>query len=252
MTKIPVAILAAGRGSRLGALTADRPKCLLAIGEASPLSLALEAIAGCPELGDVQLVVGHAQEAIERFLAARSDRTSIRTIFNPRHDTANNIVSALLLRAVAADGLVLLNSDVVCDPEIVRGAATRGGSFLVVDPTRPIRDEAMKVRYQAGGLVEIGKTLDASSADGEYIGLCRFDAAGAAAFFAAIDEILAAGGDGEWYEAAIGRAASRTAIGLLSTEGRPWIEIDDPADLARARDEVLPRIASARFASAGS
>lgn len=243
MTTIPVAILAAGRGSRLGALTDARPKCLLALGGASPLSLALDALDGCAGVGEVLVVVGHAREAIERFLESRPRRAPVRLLDNPRYDTANNIYSTHLLRDHARDGLLLLNSDVVCHPAILREAASAAGSFLVVDESRPIREEAMKVRFAGDRLEAIGKPLDPATAHGEYIGVCRLDAGGAAAFFRRVAEILGEGGDGEWYEAAIGRAARDVAVGCVPTAGRPWIEIDDPSDLARARNEILPRIA---------
>jgi choline kinase len=238
-----VAILAAGRGSRLAPLTDDRPKCLLSIGGDSPLGLLLDGLNAHPAVGEVLLVVGHAAERVEAFVAERSFRFATRLVHNPRYDTANNIVSALLVREACAEGFLLVNSDVVCDPAILASALGEAAtSFLVVDSTRPIRDEAMKVRYRSGRLVEIGKGLDAAAADGEYIGIARFDRAGAAAFFAAGAAIVDDGGLGEWYEAAIGRAAGAVPIGSRPVAERAWIEIDDHDDLARARDHVLPRI----------
>ena len=241
-----MAILAAGRGSRLAPLTDDRPKCLLSIDDVSPLACMLETLDRQPTVAEVLIVVGHAAERVEQFLEGRSFRFATTLVHNPRFDSANNIYSAKLLGERCADGLLLVNSDVLCDPAIVAAALDEAdGSFLVVDESRPIRGEAMKVRLAAGRLAAIGKELDPDTSDGEYIGLARFDAAGAAAFFTAVDAILADGGDGEWYEAAIGNAARTIAIGSRAIGGRAWIEIDDFDDLARARDVVLPRIRGA-------
>jgi len=252
-----VAILAAGRGSRLAPLTDDRPKCLLSIDGVSPLSAMLDAIDRVSGVAEVLIVVGHAAKRIDEFLAARSFRFATSIVANPRFDSANNIYSAKLLAGPCAAGFLLVNSDVLCDPTIVAEALGDGpDSFLVIDGSRPIRDEAMKVRFADGRLVAIGKDLDRETADGEYIGLARFDRTGAAAFFAAVDEILEQGGDGEWYEAAIGRAAREIAVRGRVIGDRAWIEIDDAADLTRARDVVLPRIrrseTPAGFASEGS
>jgi choline kinase len=240
---VPVVILAAGRGSRLAPLTDELPKCLVRVGVTSPLDSTLAALETAPDVSEIVLVVGHARRRIEAFLSQRRSALAVRSIFNPEYDTRNNIVSAGLAREAGAAGFVLVNSDVVCAPALLHDAvADDDGSFLVVDETRPIRAEAMKVRYTGGRLSAIGKHLDSEAADGEYVGIARFDGAGAAAFFTAVDAILERGGGDQWYEAAIGEAAREVSVGRRPTAGRPWIEIDDPADLARAEREVLPRI----------
>jgi choline kinase len=244
---MPVTILAAGRGNRLSPLTDETPKCLLPIGSTCPLALLLDALSPLPEVSEVLIVVGHARQRVESFLAEIAPRLAVHLVGNPRYDTANNIVSAHLLAGRCDGGFLLVNSDVVCHPDILRDALTgEEGSVLIVDPTLPPRDEAMKVRFEAGRLVAIAKTLDPAAADGEYIGITRFDARGAAAFFQAIRDILDEGGTDEWYEAAIARAAREVPFGLRSTQGHPWIEIDDHADLERARREVLPRLGSSK------
>ena len=242
MTSTRVAILAAGCGSRLAPLTDDRPKCLIDIGRTSPLGLMLQALDRPGTVDEILLVVGHARAQVESFLAERPVRVPIRLIFNPRYDTANNIYSAHLLRERCGDGFLLLNSDVVCDPDILEAALADEQSFLVVDPTRPPRPEAMKVRFLDGRLHAIDKPLDPTLADGEYVGIARFDARAAEAFFRATTAILAEGGSDAWYEAAIERAAREVRFGLRSTAMKPWIEIDDHADLERARREILPRL----------
>jgi choline kinase len=240
---VPVAVLAAGRGNRLSPLTDDTPKCLLSIGDSSALGMLLDTLDRLPGISEVVLVVGHAQRQIATYLSGAHLRLAVRLLDNPDYDTANNIVSAHLLAGRFPDGFLLVNSDVVCHPDIVAGVlAHYSGSAVVVDPQRPPRDEAMKVRFEDGRLVAIAKTLDPSTADGEYIGITRFDRAGAAAFFRATRAIVTSGGTDEWYEAAIARAAGEVAFGRHSTAGLPWIEIDDPADLDRARRDVAPRL----------
>lgn len=252
MVQTRVAILAAGRGTRLSPLTDARPKCLLPLGDTSPLAMALESLNHEPAVAEVILVVGHAREAIDLYLERSAFRFPVRTVFNPLYDSTNNITSAGLLAEHCPRGFVLLNSDVVVDPRILSEVfADPEESFLVVDAALPPRLEAMKVRYAAGRLAAIGKHLDAMTADGEYIGIARFDGPGARALFRAIDAILQRDGGDEWYEAAIGEAARDVRFGLRSTRERPWIEIDDREDLERAGREILPRITTSAGASAG-
>jgi L-glutamine-phosphate cytidylyltransferase len=245
MARTTVVILAAGRGKRLAPLTDERPKCLLSVGRTTPLDLCLDALAGARSLAEVRIVVGHAHERIAERVAARRDSFAVREVFNPRFDDANNLVSALCVADLAGRPFVIVNSDVVCHPAPLVDAVDRVGDFLVIDPTHPPREEAMKVRYANERLVAIGKDLEPATADGEYIGIAAFSPAGGTGFFAAARRILAGGGDQEWYEAAIGAAAAAHAIGRRETNGLPWIEIDDPSDLERARTAVLPRIAPA-------
>jgi choline kinase len=249
VTQTSVAILAAGRGTRLSPLTDGRPKCLLPVGQTSPLAMALETLDREPAVAEVILVVGHARETIERYLDRAAFHFPVRQIFNPLYDSANNIQSARVLAGHCPRGFLLLNSDVLCDPGIMREAlADPEESFLVVDPTRPPRAEAMKVKMAAGRLAAIGKHLDASTADGEYVGIARFDMGGASAFFGSIDAILERGGSDEWYESAIAEAARHVPFRLRSTGEQPWIEIDDHEDLQRAAREILPRILERRSA----
>lgn len=239
---IPALILAAGRGRRLSPLTDDLPKGLLPIGNTSSLELIL-ALLDRPEVTEAAIVVGHARERITSFLRTRKLSFPVREIFNPRYDAANNICSVDVARDLCSGGFLLINSDVVFHPGILDAAlAPPDENLLVVDSTLPPRDEAMRVRFEDSRLAAIGKDLDPAKCDGEYIGIARFDTRGARAFFARISEILAEGGSGEWYEAAIGRAAAEVSFRQRTTRGLPWIEIDDREDLERAVREVAPRL----------
>lgn len=212
------------------------------MGATSPLALTLGALGSAP-ITAVVIVVGHARDRIAAFFRERTLPYPVRQIFNPRWDTANNIYSAKLARESCAAGFLLVNSDVICHPRIFRSAlAAPDESFLLVDPTTPPRAEAMKVQYRDGRLTRIAKDIAPERAHGEYIGIARFDAAGARCFFEKIEQILDRGGSTEWYEAAIHEAAREVRFSRRSTYGFPWIEIDDPADLDRAEREVLPAL----------
>ena len=250
MGALPVVILAAGRGRRLAPLTDELPKCLLPLGATSPLALLVEAVGAIDAARDLVVVTGHAWKRIEWFFerfATTVPSRQVECIFNPDYDRANNIVSVWIARERCEDGFLLVNSDVVCHPRILADALSAEETFLVVDPTLPPRGEAMKVRYTGERLTEIGKELEPDRADGEYIGIARFDRDGATTLYREIQALLERGGQDQWYEAAIGLAARSTAIGRRTTAGLPWIEIDDPDDLRRAGDEILPALGPATF-----
>ncbi len=234
--RLPAVILAAGVGSRLGALTADRPKALLEVAGLTLLDrqlTALEAV-GCE---DVFVVSGHCADRLRSALEDRGGRIRTHEIFNPAYATANNVRSFLAARHVVGNGFCLLNSDIIFDPAILAALwAMPAGSWIVVDTEEPLGAEEMKVQVDGEGrVIRINKQLDAAASVGEYIGLASFDPIGARRLVAAADRLVAAGGSHLYYEDAMDREAAALRVRILPTQGRAWTEIDDGVDLERAR-----------------
>lgn len=239
-------ILAAGVGRRLGALTADRPKALVEIDAVPLLEYSLRSLeaAGFEE-GVV--VTGHQAHRIDRFLEHRSGSLVVRSAFNPRYLDTNNIVSLLAVADALTDGFCLLNSDIVFDPSLMTDVRERSrGVWLVVDRDEPLSAEEMKVQLDAVGTVRrISKQLDPASSHGEFIGIARFDAPGAAAVLTAARDLVAAGGSGLYYEDAIDSAAPALSARVIATARRRWTEIDDLVDYERAQRVVAELALSA-------
>lgn len=227
---LPAVILAAGRGTRLGDLTAKRPKALLEVGGRA---LAERQVAALRQAGiaPIHVVTGFAREAFADLLGG-----DVREIHNDRWATTNNLVTLAAAGDALDDGFLLFNSDVLFHPGILDALlACPSPCAVVVDNRGRLADEEMKVALDADGcLTAIAKTLDPRTAAGEYIGLAKFDARGAALLRRTLDALIAAGRTGEWYEAAFQEVADRLAIHACFTDGLPWTEIDTPEDLARA------------------
>ncbi len=233
---LPVAvILAAGLGRRLSSLTHDRPKALVEVAGRTLLGRSLEALAGA-SFPEAVVVTGHRAELVDDFVARREWGLEVRCRFNPQFDAANNIVSFLTAADEMSHGLCLLNSDIVFDARILADvAAASRGSWLVVDTDEPLGAEEMKVELDGDGSVSrISKKLSPATSVGEYIGIARFDAAGAAEVIAAARRLVDEGGGDLYYEDAIDAVASRLVIRPLPVARRAWTEIDDLADYERA------------------
>jgi choline kinase len=116
------------------------------------------------------------------------------------------------------------------------------GVCLAVDGDEELGAEEMKVAVDgAGTLVRISKQLDPAASVGEYIGIVKFDAPGAAIVLESARALVRDGGEQLYYEDAIDRAAGRLGAQLVFTAGVPWTEIDDEADYRRAI-EVASRL----------
>ena len=232
---VPAVILAAGVGRRIAARTNGGPKALLELHGRTLLDRSLDALAAAG-FEEVIVVTGHAADAVHASLARRPAGVAITERWNPDYATANNIVSAMTVAEAVGGGFCLLNCDITFDPSIlVDVAALDTGSWLVVDGDEPLGDEEMKVQLdEHGALTRISKLLDPATSAGEYIGICRFDADGAAELMASAGTLIDAGSVNLYYEDAMDAAAGALGMRVAWTRGRAWTEIDDDNDYQRA------------------
>lgn len=237
-----IVVLAAGRGSRLGALGDATPKWLLPVGGRTLADRHLEGIARAGRsVASVRVVVGHAAAAIERELAGRA--AAVGVVVNPEYAELNNWWSMLrALRELPDDGpVVLINADLLVEPEhvasFIEDAATgRADAVLAVDLVKTLTDESMKVSLTAGDtLRRIGK-VEIDDPAGEYIGMLMARGAALRRLRGVLEGFVGrAESADEWYEGAVGRtAAAGVAWHVWAMAPGAWVEIDDDADLAAA------------------
>jgi L-glutamine-phosphate cytidylyltransferase len=237
-------ILAAGRGTRLRSIHGERPKCLISSDGETILDHQINGLlaAGIREIG---IVVGYESERILSHVCARYGRNieAFRFLFNPRFEVTNNIYSVWVARGwLKGDSFFCLNADVLCHPDILRPAvATTAPISMIVDPEW--RDETMKVVIRNGRVVRMSKDISGSEFSGTYIGITTFSSAVQHQFWKSMENLIAAGRVNEFFNVAVQELADKgVMVGSTSTAGLPWAEIDDPADLAFARQHVFPRL----------
>ena len=237
-----VVVLAAGRGSRLGALGHATPKWLLPVGGRTLADRHLEGIARAgAAVASARVVAGHAAAAIERELARRAGPVGI--VANPEYAELNNWWSMLrALRELPDDGpVVLLNADLLVEPEhvtsfIEAAAAGSADAVLAVDLVKTLTDESMKVSLAADDtLHRIGK-VGIDDPAGEYIGMLMARGSALRRLRAVLEGFVGRpDAVDEWYEGAVGAtAAAGVAWHVWPMASGAWVEIDDDADLRLA------------------
>jgi choline kinase len=233
-------VLAAGPGRRLHHLTETLPKTLLPVaGERTIVDLALGNLRAVG-LEQVLIVTGFAASRIEERAPDFERRYGIglELVFNERAEEWNNAYSLWLARSAFEHGAVIVNGDTV-HPSAVeeRLLAARGPDLLLaMDAAKPLGAEEMKVLVAGDGSLErIGKELDPRAADGEYIGVALIEAAAAEPLAHALERtwrrdpsLYYEDGFQEFIDAG-GR------IGAVPIGSAAWVEVDDAADLERAR-----------------
>lgn len=176
-------ILAAGTASRLRPLTEHCPKCLLQIGGKTLLERTIEAITGSG-INEITVVTGYLKDMIVTFLNERYPNLTFHFIHNEDYASTNNIFSLWLARTqVEGKDFLLMDSDIYCDPLLVRTIAQQQETALALN-RHELGEEEIKVIPDADmHVVEISKTCSISDAIGESVGVERMTADYSAALY---------------------------------------------------------------------
>ncbi len=112
-------LLAAGMGSRLSPLTDSSPKCLVEVNGIPILERLIRSLRS-HKFKRLVVVTGHLSEVIQDYLGNRYADIEITYIHSPRYKTTNNIYSLWLAGKVIDEPFLLIESDLVFHPELLK------------------------------------------------------------------------------------------------------------------------------------
>lgn len=235
-------VLAAGAGRRLRPYTDTLPKALVPVdGETTILDIALRNLAAAG-LTDVVVVVGYCADAVRerREALARKHGVALTLVDNDRAEEWNNAYSLWLARDYFSAGMLMVNGDTVHPASVEKTLLHQSGTaevVLAVDDVKPLAEEEMKVCFDdAGQLTRIHKSVDPGQAHGEYIGAALIAPGAADGLATALSEIWHED-PGQYYEDGFQRFVEHGGrIHGASIGAVDWVEVDDHADLTRARE----------------
>jgi len=238
-------ILAAGVGERMGAAAAGRPKCLIEFGGSTLLARHV-ALLRDNGVSDITVVTGFGAERVAAELKRAGGSA---TLHNPDY-RAGSIVSLWTARAPLAAGgdILLMDADVLYHPRVLTGLLHGGRrSAFLMDRDFETGEEPVKLCLRRGRIVEFRKRVAPGldfDTQGESVGFFRFTPEHARRLAKLAEDYMAGDRRSEPYEEAIRDLVlpDPDAFGVEDVTGLPWIELDFPADLERARAEILPRI----------
>ncbi len=177
-------ILGAGRGSRLNALTDEQPKPYAPIGGRRILDWLLQAL-GDAGVSDFVFIGGYRIDQV------RADYPHLTFCHNPDWESTNILASLMCAEDHMDDGFLVTYADILYRPSVVRRALDHPGDAVLcvdtrwreryADRSQHPEDDAEKVLAEGDRVLRISRGLPSSEACGEYIGVARFSAAGAAA-----------------------------------------------------------------------
>jgi phosphoenolpyruvate phosphomutase len=240
-------VIAASRGAALGPLTAERPKCMIDVRGQPLLRRLCGTLRDCG-VGEITVVRGYQKEAI--------NLPSIATVDNDAYATTGEAASLACARDRLEGPCILSYGDILFRRHLLDTLLATEGDVVVAvdalprnradaDPDRVADLVGCSRRYTADYLEQeqpvwlsrIGNDLRPAEADGEWIGLVKLTAHGAALVRA---ELGAMDADGSLGQASLLEMLSRLIaaghrIGVAYVLGG-WLDVDDAFDLARARN----------------
>ncbi|GAB5454719.1 MAG: NTP transferase domain-containing protein [Henriciella sp.] len=228
-------ILAAGRGSRLLPLTETLPKCLLAVGDTTVLSLQLDTLEAAG-VDEAIVITGFMAGSVEAEIADRVGTMRVQTLFNPFYQVADNLASCWMARAFMDSDFLLINGDTLIEPALAKKVvqSPQNNIQVTIDKKPEYDSDDMKVSLDGSALTAIGKTLSADVTHGESIGFLRFMGDGPKLFRDKLHQMMRTGdGVKAWFLSAIDALAkSETMVATYSIEGMTWAELDTMEDYA--------------------
>jgi choline kinase len=233
-------ILAAGMAKRLRPLTNDRPKCLLMVGDRCLLERTMDALVA-HDITEWVVVTGYRGEMIHSFLDSHYPQCAIHYINNDVYETTNNIYSLWLARDFArGEDIVLLDSDILFDPQMITRVLEVPGSALSVN-CHELGDEEMKVVVDGEGrITEISKTCRVEDAMGESVGIEKMTAEYTAALYTELDQMIEQEGLVDiFYERAFERLIPQGhTFTVVDTTDVFSMELDTVEDFERAKESL--------------
>jgi choline kinase len=238
-------LLAAGQGKRFGGDNRWVCKVLIEVAGQCLLDRHLDALfAG--GVDRVHVVVGFEAARIEARLDRVGRGRAVDLVRNERWKEGS-LHSLYTARGhlAAPGGCLVMDADVLYDPSLIASlAASREPNGLLFDGG--FVDEEMKVGVVDGRAVILGKKIRAEDyeAIGRGPGFYKVDPEAGRAFAGVLEAMVAEGLSGLEYEDAFNRLFEERPFALVDVAGRAWTEIDNLVDLARAENEIMPRLAS--------
>jgi len=233
-------ILAAGMGTRLRDAHADMPKGFLELG-GRPI---IEHSISCLEqagITDIIIVTGHLAEYYQQ-LAERYDGL-VRLAHNPEFAESGSMYSLFCASDLIDDGFLLLESDLIYESRAldVLLNTDSADAVLLSGPTNA--GDEVYVEAPDGLLVNMSKDRNKlGSVAGELVGISKISRD----LFAIMKNLACEQFRESLYydyetDCLVAAAQSRE-IPCPVVADLVWAEIDDPAHLERARNDVMPRL----------
>lgn len=228
-------ILNAGEGKRLRPLTRNIPKSLIKIGNKTILEHQLSNLITY-QIKEIIIVVGYRSEMIiQKALKEFSPTLSFKFIYNPIYYKTNTAYSLWLAKDEMNGDFIYLNGDVLFHKYVIQKLLYSRYKTCFAIVKKRVGEEEVKVKTINDKIVKIGKEIDPSIADGEFIGIAKFSRNIVNDLKNQLENIIKEKRMNAFFELAVQRLLRRHNIYSIDVSDIPCIEIDTHDDLDKAK-----------------
>lgn len=233
MARVRAAILAAGRGIRMGGET---PKTLIPVGNGYPLLYYILQGLKAAGVESAVVVTGFEPSRIHEYIAEHGTGLDVTYVFNARYASWGNFHSVrMALDQSPGHDLLVVNSDVVVNPDLYRRVATGAGDLvLAVEERYRLDDEDMKVELDGRRVVAIGKRHPARRSHGEFVGVSLLKRPAGRLYGDVCNAWQWRGTTSGYYEDVYAEMLERVDARAVRVEQGEYAEVDLPEDMSAA------------------
>ena len=221
------------------------PKSLLKLDHGSLLKLTLESLRATGVL-DLVLVVGYQKDPVIAEARAHAGSMRLTVVENPRY-REGAILSLWSARDHFNDDLIVMDADVLFPQAgLERLVRSSWRNCILVDGSALDTGEEQMVFGRGSRVLAITKHPSPELRKhqtffGESVGFLKLTAQAAGVLRRLLEEKVKAGAVDIEHEQVYPRLFEEVEVGFERVDDLPWIEIDTPADLKQAQEEILPR-----------
>lgn len=227
-----VIVIGAGRGKRLMPTTADAPKCFAEVAGRRLLDWALDAF-HTSGLDQVCFIGGYQIDRV------KSEYPRFEFRHNPDWEHNNILASLFYAEDVMDEAFICCYSDVLFTADVMRRLVNSPDDMALgvdtawleryKDRTDHPPDDAEKVTAVNGRVTRIHRQIAEVDAHGEYIGVAKFSAAGAARLRECYHEVRSQYAGRPWREARVFEKAYKILLFQEMIErGERFTHVDTP------------------------
>ena len=227
-------ILASGLGKRLRPLTEKNPKALIHLGKKSILERMVRLLIK-NNVVDIIITTGHLENQIKDFIKTKFPSLNVTYINNPIYDKTNYIYSLWLARdAVGDDDIVLLHSDMVFEPGLLKKVIVFKDSGVLVKKSLPYPQKDFKASIEGGLVSKIGVSIEGENL--RFLApVYKFKNADFRKFLIKIDNFIKEGKTNSYAEDAFNEISGQIKLHPIYFDNEFCMEIDDFDDLKTAK-----------------
>lgn len=232
-------IVNSGRGTRMGGLTQERPKCLLDIVEGeSILSRQIKALVE-RDIRDIIITTGAFADQIHGYMKEHFSDLKVTYIHNPHYASTNYIYSLYLTKdklELRDDTVYFMHGDLVFDYLVLdRLVESVFPTAAIVDSSVPPPPKDFKGRIEGGQITSISVALDEPNC--YFLApLYRFSTVAFGLWMQEIEKFILRGNTQVYAEDALQEIYPLIRMAPLDIGGLFCQEVDTGDDLHRVRD----------------